>query len=42
MDHNSGYVAAAYVIVGGTLAAYTAWLVARLRRAERSVADDRD
>ena len=42
MDHNSGYVWAAYLIVGGTLTSYTVWLLARLRRAERSVVDDRD
>jgi hypothetical protein len=33
MDHNSGYVWAAYLIVGGTLTTYTVWLCARLRRA---------
>jgi hypothetical protein len=50
MDHNAGYVWAAYTVVFGTLAVYTAWLLARLRRAEQSpshppghsVGDDHD
>lgn len=42
MDQNAGYVATAYVLTGGVLIAYTSWLVARLRRAERSVLDGPD
>jgi heme export protein D (CcmD) len=42
MDHNAGYVWTAYAVVAGTLTAYTAWLLARLRRAERSAADVAD
>ena len=37
MDSYGGYVALAYAVVAGVLAAYAVWLVARLRRAERSL-----
>ena len=35
MDDNAVYVAAAYLIVTATLGSYTAWVVAKLRRARR-------
>ena len=36
MDHNWGYVAAGYVLTTGVLAAYTTWLLTRLRRTRRT------
>jgi hypothetical protein len=40
VDHNSGYVAAAYLVVAVTLGGYCAWVAARLRSASRSERDD--
>jgi hypothetical protein len=37
IDHAWGYVTAGYLIVGGTLAAYTARLLVRGRRLSRQV-----
>jgi hypothetical protein len=42
MDDNWGYVAAGYGLTFTVLAAYSAWLWQRLRRARRSVADEGD
>lgn len=36
MDDNGVYVIAGYVLTGGVLAAYVAWLYRRLVRARRS------
>jgi hypothetical protein len=39
MDHNWGYVAAGYGLTAGVVGAYSAWLLARLRRTRRSAVD---
>jgi hypothetical protein len=39
MDHNWGYVAAGYGLTFAVVAAYTGWLLARLRRTRRSAGE---
>ena len=39
MDHNWGYVAAGYGLTAAVVGSYTAWLLAKLRRARRSTVD---
>ena len=39
MDHNWGYVAAGYGLTATVVAAYSGWLLTRLRRARRSTGD---
>lgn len=39
MDENGGYVIAGYVLTGGALAFYVAWLRRRLVRARRSLGE---
>ncbi len=41
MSHNWNYVIAGYTIVTGTLVGYAAWLRVRLRRARRSLSEER-
>jgi hypothetical protein len=36
VDHNWGYVAAGYGLTTAVVAGYSAWLLARLRRARRT------
>jgi hypothetical protein len=42
MDHNWPYVAAGYGLTTAVVGAYSAWLIARLRRTRRSVGDAPD
>jgi len=39
MDHNWPYVAAGYGLTTAVVAVYSGWLLARLRRTRRCVAD---